>query len=264
MQLKESSVGAKMQSHYVIPNESSVGPGIIQMARHGESVQIMNSLGSFETVQNRIIVMLTGNSGRYVEGVRTHANPLWLSDYQLRLLGVALTEICFAIERAEGLPRNQCLSSHGPNSLIFRKHSQGFYRWGDIPDFDDSIVFQYLGSSDGVGTSVNLEKIGGSTMIEAGQPFVLSVKFPPSSRRLVIERLVRLPGADSRVIWEIVHQVQVRNASTIQIDDMTWHDAGPNLNGDQFFRVKVYGEGGKFLGWSTRLVQLKGYEPAGS
>ena len=39
-----------------------------------------------------------------------------------------------------------------------------------------------------------------------------------------------------------------------------WYDAGPNGTGDQFFRVKANGEGGKFLGWATKKVQLKGFD----
>jgi hypothetical protein len=88
----------------------------------------------------------------------------------------------------------------------------------------------------------------------------LTAGFQATARRLELERLVRCATPDHRVVWEPVDQQQVLNVAQYAFNDNVWYDAGPNGTGDQFFRVKATGDGGKFLGWSTRLVQSRGFD----
>ncbi|MCX6126676.1 MAG: hypothetical protein NTV34_18235 [Proteobacteria bacterium] len=246
-------------AHYIVPNMRDGSPGILQVARHDEPVGLIGLDGSLEIVTDRIIVMLAGNSGRYVDGVRTYANPMWVNDTQLRLLGDTINAICVSLELgAENIPRDRCLNSNISGGLTFRTQSDGMYRWGDISEYDKSIIDPYINSDDGILATTAMSATDGRSVIEAATHFSVNIQFQPSARRVEVERLVRCDGLDRRVVWEPVDVKPVRNVSSKSVE-MLWDDAGPNGNGDQFFRAKVTGESGKFLGWAMTKVQLRNF-----
>jgi hypothetical protein len=258
MQNVSSESAALFGAHYVIPATDDFVPGILQFAHHDESVVVTGADGRPEIVSDRIIVLLAGLSGRYSEGRRIYADPLWMSDFQMRLLGAAISEICMSISRSEGVDFSECKNIGGASGVLFRTQPSGAYRWGDIPDYDETIIRPYLIGMEGVAsnTTLTLSPEGAQT---AGSSFRLHAGFQATTRRLELERLVRCPAPDRRVVWEPVHQEPIRNKSAFTIEQ-NWYDAGPNGTGDQFFRIKATGDGGKFLGWSTKRVQLKGFE----
>ncbi len=258
MQNSASDGTALFGAHYVIPATDEFVPGILQFAHHDESVLLTGAEGRPEIVSDRIVVLLAGLSGRYSDGRRIYADPLWMSDLQMRLLGAAVSEICMSISRSEGVNVSDCKNIGGGSGVQFRTQPGDSYRWGDIADYDETIIRPYLIGMDGVAanTTLTLSPEGPQT---AGSSFRLNAGFQATTRRLELERLVRCPAPDSRVVWEPVHQESVRNKSAFSIEQ-NWYDAGPNGTGDQFFRIKATGDSGKFLGWSTKRVQLRGFE----
>jgi hypothetical protein len=258
LQQVESGDTAPMGAHYLIPSSDSEVPGILQFARHDEIVSLIGADGNVEHVNNRIIVMLAGSSGRYKDGQRAYADPLWMTDFQLRLLGAAVNEICAVLVSSEGVNRDQCVGMEGANGVQFRRQKLEFYRWGDVSDFDETIIGPYLSNKDGISASTTLQ-ISPEGSPSAGSTFRLNAGFQSTARRVELERLVRCSSADRRVVWEPVDQRQVRNVSSHSFENV-WYDAGPNGTGDQYFRVKSSGENGKFMGWSTKRVQLKNFE----
>jgi hypothetical protein len=258
MQNTSSDDAAMFGAHYVIPASDEFVPGILQFAHHDESVELIGVDGKPEVVTDRIVILLAGPSGRYTEGQRTYADPMWMSDFQMRLLGAAVSEVCSAISRSESLDREQCQSIGGASGVAFRTQPGESYRWGDIADFDETIVRPYLTGLEGISANTTLT-MSPDMAQNAGSVFRLNAGFQATTRRLELERLVRCPAPDRRVVWEPVHQESIRNKSTFSIEQ-NWYDAGPNGTGDQYFRIKATGDGGKFLGWSTKRVQLKGFE----
>jgi hypothetical protein len=248
----------RLGAHYVIPNNTKTSPGILQLARHDEPVELTAADGSTEIVQDRIIVMLAGYSGRYMQGVRAYANPTWLNNYQLSLLSTAVNDICAALERGpDQVPRQQCLSPAVDGGLSFRSQN-GLYRWGDVADFDSTIFYPYIKEISGITANTTMDTTDGRSIIDAASSFSLRVQFQSSARRVELERLIRCAGPDQRVVWESVESKPVRNLTSKDIE-LNWFDAGPNGNGDQFFRAKVTGDAGKFLGWAMKYIQIKNY-----
>lgn len=259
LQQQRRDSSARLSAHYIIPRDETSAPAgllVLQMARHDEPVQLTDLNGQVETVTNRIVVMMAGNSGRYVDGVRTYANPQWLTDYQLRLLGGVVTEVCSVLERSEDVNRAACVQPGGDSGVLFRNQPAGNYRWGDIADFDESIFYPYVITGAGALGVTTLETADGRTTYEAGAPFSLVAKFQAGARRVELERLVRCGKNEQRIVWEPAENPQIRNVTTKSFD-LTYYDGGPNNNGDQFFRAKVYGENAKFLGWAVQQVQLR-------
>ena len=260
MQETASTDSTPFGAHYVIPGRSdSTVPGILQFLHHDETASLIGIDGKPEVVKDRIIIMLAGSSGRYLDGQRTFADPMWMTDFQLRLLGAAISEICSAISRSDGVDRAQCMTFGGTSGISFRTQAGDAYLWGDIPDFDETIIAPYLTGADGVSATTTLT-LTPDTIQTAGTPFRLTVGFQSIARRLELERLVRCATPDHRVVWEPVDQQQVLSVTQYAFNDNVWYDAGPNGTGDQFFRVKATGDAGKFLGWSTRLVQSRGFD----
>lgn len=255
MQQKHRDGTARLMAHYIIPSDDQGSPGVLQMARHDESVLVSDTNGELETVSNRIVVMMAGNSGRYVDGTRAYANPQWLGDYQLKLLGAVVSEVCRVLERSKDINKNTCMTPGVDGGVTFRNQPASNYRWGDISDFDESIFYPYISSTAGSFTAT-LETGDMRTAFDAGSQFSLVVKFQAAARRVEVERLVRCPNDQRRMIWEPVAYMPVKNVMSKSVDNLTWYDAGPNGNGDQFIRAKVFGDSSKFLGWATQQIQL--------
>lgn len=247
-----------LTAHYIIPSTADSVPGVLQFFHHNEALALIDSGGKPEVVKDRVVIMLAGLSGRYSDGSRKFANPMWMTDYQLRLLGATVKDVCSAISHGDSARRDSCQSIKGTGGISFRIQPAESYHWADIPDFDETIIAPYLAGGDGILANTTLT-LSPDAPVNAGTPFKLNAGFQGSARRIELERLVRCPGPDSRVVWEPVEQHQLRDVTTRSFDG-AWFDAGPNGTGDQFFRVKVNGEAGKFLGWSTRRVQLRNFD----
>lgn len=258
LQYTQSTDSVPMGAHYIIPSSDQEVPGVLQFAHHDEVVSLVAGDGTVERVNNRIIVMLAGLSGRYKEGRRTFAEPMWMTDFQLRNLGVAINEICSLLSRSNGVNLDECRSVGGSKGLAYRIQRNESFHWGDIADFDETIFGPYILSSDHIAANTSLT-LSPEGQQQAGSIFRLTAGFQITTRRVELERLVRCSSTDQRVVWEPVDQRQVRNATNHAFENV-WYDAGPNGTGDQFFRVKATGEGGRFMGWSLKRVQMRSFE----
>ena len=58
----------RLGAHYIIPSDTEALRRPIKILPHREPVLLTDPQGGIMTVTNRIVVMLTGKSGRYVEG----------------------------------------------------------------------------------------------------------------------------------------------------------------------------------------------------
>lgn len=253
-----------LAAHYVIPSDSDVyQPSpvrIIQVAPHNQAVTLTDSRGENVKIQDAVVIMLTGNSGRTLSGTRQPAIPTWFSDSQLKAMSSLINDVCTLLSTKDTNPvnRDECMQTDGDLGIRFRHQGPSEeYRWGDIADFDETIFNAYLKNPGGLTDEVAFELAKGSREFQAGTAIPLTVLFNSSAREVQLERLSRCQSG--KLIWEPVHIEQVRGETRAVIEE-SYFDAGPNFDGEQFFRARVYGRDTKLAGWSIAQVFLHGYE----
>jgi hypothetical protein len=248
-------------AHYIIPPDNKLFTKVIQVADHNEPMIITDAEGENVPVDDAIVVMLAGHSGRNVLGERQPAIPTWFSSQQLGLMGQLADDICTLLARKdpENVAYETCKSTDTQKGVRFRHQGESEeYRWGDIPDFDPSIFDAYLRSPGGLGTEVAFEFSKGKRQFSAGKSIPLTILFNSTAKSVHLERLARCP--DGKVVWEQVRNQQVRGERKITFKE-TYFDSGPNRNGDQFFRARVYGKDSLLIGWAIDQVFLNKFEP---
>ena len=214
-----------------------------------------------DVYQDAMVVILVGNSGRYVQGKRIPAIPTWMTGNQLRLLGGLVNDICARLATDNKIDFNACISTGGANGVRFRNPAGEDYRWGDIPDFDETIFKAHISNGGALQDSTAFEFAGERRQFNAGQKVPLTLRFGPRAKLIEIESLVRC--SDQRVVWAPEQTVQVRSLTkrTIEVEK---NDSGPNDNGDHFFRARVLGVNGEVIGWAIDRIYLTNYEKAGN
>ncbi len=250
-----------MAAHYVVPPNGDVFKGVIQVARHKDVVVVTDKLGQHKPVDDAIVVMLVGNSGRIVDGKRVPALPDWFTDEQLRRLGQVVGDVCARIvaDYPGEVAREQCLSTTGDLGVQFRRQATAEeYRWGDVPDYDATIFDAYVKSPGGLGTEAAFEFKKNKRRFKKGEPIPLTVLFNSTVKTAKVERLARC--TDGKVIWEPVETQDVRGEKKVTFTDKRY-DSGPNRNGDQFYRARVYAGDSHLIGWAIARVVLANFEP---
>jgi hypothetical protein len=249
----------RLAAHYIIPADKTIFNKSLQVSNHNEALVVTNLRGENVAVQDAIVIMLTGDSGRPIQGQRSPALPTWFSDAQLRSMGQVINDICTLLSQKDSeVKREECMSIGGEKGIKFRgQELRDDYRWGDIPDFDPTIFEAYVRSPSGLGAEIAFEVDQGKKYISAGENLSLTMLLDPQARTVELERLSRCQSG--RVVWEPVRTKQIRNDRRITFQE-SYFDAGPNKNGEQFFRVRVYGKDTRLLGWSITNVLLRGYE----
>lgn len=273
--MQESDVS--IAAHYIIPQLDpdlrakghEVFSKILRVAKELEPVRLTDAKGETQWVTDAVVVMLVGNSGRPVQGSRRPAIPTWFTDAQLRALGSLVNDLCtqMAHDDPQHVDRDDCMrpSSGGDKGVHFHRQAKSEeYRWGDIPDYDDTIFNAYLRAKGALTSAVKFQFEDAKREFRAGNTIPLRVNFDSNARSVELERLVRCAGSDSfggKVVWEPVRSQQLRGETRATFDEV-FHDSGPNRNGDQFFRVRVYG-GSKnaLIGWSIDRIYLSAFEP---
>jgi len=250
-----------LEAHYLIPpiyeDQDVDFSRVYQVAKHSAVRVMTNSKGEHLPVEDAVVVMLVGNSGRLVKGERFPANPTWFTDRQLRRMGQMINDICTYLSVNNGVDRLKCLGTEGNLGVQFynRGHSEE-YRWGDIADYDKSIFDAYLKSGGGLGTEVAFEFPRNRKQFKAGE-IDLKVLFSPIVHTIELERLSRC--LSGKAVWERVETEEVRGARKMSFKK-TIYDSGPNRNGNQFFRARVYDASSTLVGWSIDQIYLKKYE----
>ncbi len=249
----------RLEAHYVIPQDRSLLKGPVQITRHTQAVRLSASNGTLRKVDNGIVIMLVGSSGRLEKGVRTEVNPSWLTKRQLLDLSVIVEDVCSAIGAGEPEKEAKCMKipldrSPEPNEI----HVQGagtLLNWGDVPDFDPMIFSAYF-ANPGNDLPGGLSLSASSVEVKAGEPITMHALFTDRVRQIVFERMVRCP--DQSIAWTKVSESQIRYSTKFSDQFQIW-DAGPNNNGSHFIRAKAYGKEG-LLGWDVLKIFTTGYD----
>ncbi|MBM4250452.1 MAG: hypothetical protein FJ146_00595 [Deltaproteobacteria bacterium] len=266
LQTRANDSEVKLAGHYIIPpilpNDAGNDPvlnGIFQVADYSQNLTITDEQGSLKLVDDAIVIVLTGNSGRIQDGSRQPALPNWLTDGQLRGMAQVISNVCTAMSQNNpSVRREECISMGGPKGVRFRHQVDSRpYVWGDIADFDFTIMQGYLTNPGGLSTDVQFDSNSNGRVYQAGESMPLTVLFDSASRILELERLARCPSG--RVVWEPVRIAQVRGQTRLTTNEVI-HDSGPNRNGEQFFRLRAYGSDGHLVGWTIGNVLLRSYE----
>jgi hypothetical protein len=253
-----------LSAHYVIPSDVDVYDpdplDVLQVAPHDQAVTITDGRGENVKVQDAIVIMLTGNSGRTVAGTRQPAVPTWFSNGQLMAMSDLINQLCTKLSTKDENPinRDDCLKTEGDRGIQFRHQGDSEeYRWGDIADFDATIFNAYIRNAGGLSDEVAFELKNGNREFRAGTQVPLTVLFNSSAREVQIERLRRCQSG--KLIWETVSNEQVRAGNRVVVAK-PFFDSGPNHSGEQFFRARVYGADTKLTGWAIESVNLTGYD----
>lgn len=260
LQTRNQESDIRLAAHYVIPQDRTIFGRVVQVAQHKEVVMLTNDKGEDVPVQDAVVIMLVGNSGRAVSGSRSPAIPTWFTDRQLRAMGAVVEAVCTALStrKDEPVDRDECMSTSGDRGVQFRHQAASEeFRWGDIADFDPTIFNAYIENPSGLSSEVAFEFDGDERRFQAGEEIPLTVLFDTSARTVELERLNRCPSG--KVVWEPVRIDQVRAAKRATFEEI-YHDSGPNRNGDQFFRARIYSRDGRLVGWSIDQIFLEDFE----
>ena len=250
-------------AHFVIPQKESLSKWPLQLARYDDSVPQLTPDGTMELSSDKVIIMLTGLSGRMVSGIRTPASPSWLSPWQLQRMGELVQDICdmLVIEYEDSdnpLSRGECMEiGNGGTGFNYQKMGEPFY-WGSISDFDPSIFTSYIFRSDQFSGKTIFEYPLKKQIFSKDEPISLNLTFGLRAKNIHFEHLVRCKE-NNRVLWTTSSQEQVRSQVNFLFEKRIY-DAGPNYNGTHYIRAKVYGENGELIGWDLATVYLSDYE----
>ena len=253
---------AQMLAHYIIPSDDTIIETPIQIAHHRNSLIYTDKKGQDTFTDNKIIIMLTGDSGRlYGNNNREPANPSWVSKWQLKRMGELVLDICDRLDyeaelEGKDFAVEEC-STIGKGLSFRTDENYGYQHWGDIADFDPAIFHSYIQHPEGLEGSTKINIINHELEIPAGKALDLQLTFQPRVYRVELEQLVRC--SDSRVVWSPVSVDYVRSSLKYDFKKFIW-DSGPNRNGSHFYRAKVYGAEGMLLGWDTVNFFITNYE----
>lgn len=258
IQSKSSSENVKMEAHYVIPNDTLTFDRPIQIMDHSNSARLTDENGNIQVRSDAIVIMLVGPSGRLEEGARKYANPKWLSRGQLQELVLVASQVCDWLAEKKLADYEKCMtipasSGAGRNAgeVKVRTPSGAAFRWGDLPDYDSLIFYNYFNARG--------DKLGGSAAFEQdyikvrkGVDFTMQLNFFQGVRTVVYETLV-LCG-DNSMRWNKFGDHTMRGETSHRLTYKFW-DKGPNGNGVHYIRAKVY-DAGSLVGWDMAEVYL--------
>lgn len=243
----------RLQAHYVIPPDQSVVEKPLQVAAHEDIVQLTNNRGDTTIIDNAIVIMLVGQSGRYVGGVRNFADPTWFTNWQLSHLGAIASAVCSKMkEKNDAIDHNKCMAPGQENGVMFQHQgSSDFYQWGDIPDYDETIFWAYLKSADNmIDGEASLTLSQNRKAFQAGENIGLRATFQIGAKQLHLERAIRCDGDNQKLVWATARTEPVRSKTTFDFTQNVL-DGGPNGNGRQFYRILVYDGQNQLIGWSV-------------
>ena len=251
----EEADNVRMNAHYIIPQKEGLVAKSLKVAQHPQALLLTGNDGIPESVQDAIIVMLVGESGRYVEGNRTKAKPTWISKFQLSQMGLIVRRLCQMIR-----PEDETCLLPQKNGGIFFSHqgSSDEFQWGDIPDYDESIFWPYIQKADGLEGGLSLEFNSHSKIFQGDQEIGLKTRFSKETAKVVLQLAERCPN--QKLIWTVLQNKRV-HASTSANFGFTFYYQGPNGNGEQFIRAMAYNVNGELLGWAMQDLILQNFRP---
>ncbi|MEZ4741147.1 MAG: hypothetical protein R3B45_01645 [Bdellovibrionota bacterium] len=248
--------GIRMEAHYIIPRNSEEVEEPVQITKHRNTILLTDKNGAVKEISDAIVIMLVGNSGRIVEGHRNPANPRWLTKWQIQRMGEVINDVCRNLEENYNVKIEKCLKLNQGVTFQQQESDEPFL-WGDVADFDSLIFESYVNNPGGLLGETVFDLPKEKLVYSAGDTIPLRILFRPSVNHIEIEKLVRCP--DQKVVWAPVISADVRSQTSFKTEKKLY-DAGPNKNGNQFFRAKVYDRDGSLVGWDTAEIYLKNFE----
>lgn len=249
-----------MQAHYIIPSDASLLPNPVKIRPHRSSVWFSNAKGKRVQLKNKVVIMLVGNSGRFVNGKRVKAKPDWFTNNQLISLGKIIQGAC-QLMKAENpaVDVKRCKNpDDGKQGPVFLHQSTGDqYGWGDIPDYDESIFWNYVKKPDQTDGAVEFSFFNDTDIFDAGSAMPFDLKMINGSSKVVVELMERCKNG--KLIWTTLETRFIRD-STIEGFDFTLYGEGPNNNGQQFLRALVFNLENQLISWAVDDLFLVGYE----
>lgn len=244
--------------HYIIPQDSELTDYPLQLSLHEDAIS--TEINESKSPSYKIMIMLSGYSGRLIAGARQHIYPMWLSKWQLARMGELVIDICHKLIADYGnrYPFSLSECSEESKGVHFRTQDKNSpIRWGDILDFDERIFSTYLHAPEGLAGETAFQFSSKELTYTAGTPIRFELMFQPRVQYVEIERLVRC--SSERAVWAPVGTTDVRSQVKLPFEKFLW-DSGPNANGEQFFKAKVYNNEGQLLGWDVGQIYLQKYE----
>lgn len=251
----------ELQAHYIIPADPTVIDYPLQVVHHDQQVAITAADGQVELHNDKIVIMLSGSSGRIVDNLRQAADPTWQSSFQLEWLGYMVKELCAAHLglRSQTQIRDCSNPQHANTRVKFRiwqTDSEVKHRWGEIADFDRSIYTAYLQQPRRLQTEfVWLDQ---RTDGKFGRGHDIRLALPSNGRNwYVLEKLVRC-SQDGRLLYVPLQQGESTAAGQQQFR-VAFYDSGPNGDGTQFLRAKVF-KRDKLQAWAVTRLRISDYD----
>ncbi len=249
----------RLQAHYIIPADQSLVENHLKVRQHRSPVLLTNNKGQTELIQNAVIIMLVGNSGRYVEGVRLDAVPTWYSNYQLKNLGKIIQGSCELMRQDNpDIDLATCRSPGIPGGVQFQTqgNSEQFHL-GDIADFDKDIFWTYVQNPDELGGQVAFNFPVSNRSFQAGNPINFQLQFITGTAKTTIELLQRCEN--DKLVWTTLQTGFIRNSSQANLQ-LNLFSQGPNQNGQHFLRAQVFDQNNVLKGWAIESIFLNGYD----
>ena len=256
---KDESAAARLQAHYVIPPDSSIVQNPLKIQQHKIPVLVTDSRGQTESVENAVVVMLVGNSGRYVDGIRKSSNPQWYTNQQLATLGKVIPGICDLMKQDNPvIDVSKCRTPGIAEGVQFQNQGQSeTYRWGDVPDYDKNIFWTYIIDKDQLGGTAEFSFPTTPKIYRAGSPINFTLKFIRGASKISIEYMERCEN--NKVVWTTLQTHFIRDIDNLATQT-TLYAQGPNSNGQHFLRALVYGVDGKLKAWKVEDLFLEDFD----
>ncbi len=259
-QNNSAPTGITLGAHYVIPQNGDVFPRALQLVPHDRVVLMSDRNGKKAQISDSLVVMMVGLSGSYVGGYRYQAKPTWMTPWQLRRLSAVVAGLCQNLqEKDPNIDLERCKATSGPGGINFiRQADRAYYRWGDIPDYDESLISSYLKSKDAnLESEVVFKFANNSKSYLAHQDLPFSVQFPTGTYYVWLQRAVRCPSG--QVVWDKIQNATTKGKTSFDFE-ARFIDSGPNQNGQHFMRLVAFDSSNKLVAWDTAQIQVSEFE----
>ncbi|MBC7660854.1 MAG: hypothetical protein H7249_14245 [Chitinophagaceae bacterium] len=252
---------APIQAHYVIPPDNSILPNPVKILQHTTPTKHLNNQGVIETTTDAIVIMLVGNSGRYIDSERTQINPNWYTKAQLKNLGKIVQGVCQILPKDNPTVTAETCSALGTGVVFANAALHPHFQYGDIPDYDESIFGSLVKNPDNLSGEVAAALPSPTHLYTAGTNIPVQFSFIKGTAKLEVQRLERCNSG--KTIWTTLQTLFLRSVDNKTVD-LNFFDEGPNHNGQQFIRAMAYDGTGSFMGWATTDLFLNNYDKSGT
>ncbi len=248
---------APLQAHYVIAPDQSIIPRPIKILQHAVPVKHLNELGQVEDITDAIVIMLVGNSGRYIDSERTQINPNWYTKMQLKELGKIVQGLCQVLAKDNTDVTAESCSALGTGVKFADPSLHTHFQFGDIPDYDPSIFGSLMKDPLNANGDLTATLPAGIKEFPAGSNIPVLLNFIKGTAKVEIQKLERC--LSGKTIWTTQQTINLRSVANKTID-INFYDEGPNHNGQHFIRALASAKDGSFMGWATLEFFLTGFE----